>query len=127
MHTFTHTQSHTQYIYTYTHVPLMPFWPFYYYLSPNPDSPIKGAGFTNVVFCQPGTSVIELPLTNAASAAYFGHIAVALDLDYWVVPQLNMTYTGHTKVSSVEAEVFRGILKTIEREHDNPRRRHEEL
>lgn len=100
------------------------------FFSPTPDSSIiKGAGFTNAVFCQPGTSVIELPLTNAASAAYFGHIAVALDLDYWVVPQLNMTYTGHTKVSSVEAEVFRGILKTIEREskHEDPRRRHAEL
>ena len=71
------------------------------------------------MFCSVKTSVVELPLWNAASAGYFGHLAAALDLHYWIVPELNMSYAGSSKVAregsegSAGTDTFRRTIRTI--------------
>ena len=55
---------------------------------------VHGAGLTNIVFCRPGATVLEIPLANrpASEGAYFGHIAVSLGLSYWAFDDLSVGY-----------------------------------
>ena len=41
-----------------------------------------GAGLTNVLWCQPGTVVIERPTVSTFAAAIFSHLALSVDLEY---------------------------------------------
>jgi hypothetical protein len=44
-----------------------------------------GAGMGNIIFCAPGTHIVELAVRQP-HGHYFAHLAVALDMQYWWVP-----------------------------------------
>lgn len=44
---------------------------------------IHGAGLTNIIFCQPGTNVLELCLENQTLDKCFFNLANAMDLNYY--------------------------------------------
>lgn len=52
-----------------------------------------GAGLANIIFCQPMSSIIEFAPQNKLWNIY-GYLSTALDLDYWIVPEMNTTYYG---------------------------------
>ena len=43
-------------------------------------------GFSNALWSQPGTALVEFPLT--AERPFFSHLAAALNFSYWVVPEI---------------------------------------
>eukprot|EP00947_MAST-08B_sp_MAST-8B-sp1_P001788 g1788.t1 len=83
-----------------------------------------GAGLTNAIFASPASSgtpaatLVELPLRNAPTYAYFGHIAAAVGLDYWVLPGMNSSYTGSVVVTDEAVDDFRAFLRLWKSEFD---------
>lgn len=65
-----------------------------------------GAGLTNALYCAPGTALIEFPVVPPV-LNFFGHLAMALDLDYWLVPEVSTHYQGNYTVGprGIEAVV----------------------
>lgn len=64
-----------------------------------------GAGLTNILFCAPGTIIVEFPVLPAA-LNFFAHLAAACDLDYWWVPEVHTRFESsytmdHAAVSSI--------------------------
>ena len=68
-----------------------------------------GAGMTNMLFVPPSSSIIELPLRPHVDRCY-GFVALALGLDYWLLPEVHSAYhlnytmtaeNAHTIVSLV--------------------------
>ena len=84
-----------------------------------------GAGLTNAIFASPASSgtpaatLVELPLRNAPTYAYFGHIAAAVGLDYWVLPGMNSSYTGSVVVTDEAVDDFRAFLRLWKSEGDD--------
>ena len=70
-----------------------------------------GAGLTNLLFCAPGTSVVEFPIVPMR-LNHYGHLAAALDLDYWLVPGLEAHYQGHYTIT---AENLAEVLSLVKR------------
>lgn len=52
-----------------------------------------GAGLTNILYCRPGTRVVEFPVVPMR-LNQFAHLAAALDLEYWIVPTVTAHYQG---------------------------------
>ena len=50
-----------------------------------------GAGLTNMMWCQNGTSIIEFPLVPHTNRN-LGFLAMATEMDYWLLPQINAKY-----------------------------------
>ena len=69
-----------------------------------------GAGLTNLVFCAPGTRVIEFPVVPTV-LNHYGHLSMALDLEYWQVPELATHYHGQYRIDS---HSLRAVLETVE-------------
>ena len=74
-----------------------------------------GAGLTNMIFMPEGSSVVEFPLLPHESRV-FGHMSMALGLDYWVVPQVTAPYLGHYKMDEEKAATVVRLLKHIAQE-----------
>ena len=51
-----------------------------------------GAGLANVVYCRPGTLVVEVPVTSAAAFAFFHHLSLALSHRYVSLSALAVQY-----------------------------------
>ena len=69
-----------------------------------------GAALTNTLFCAPGTRVVEFPVVPPV-LNHFAHLAMALDLDYWLVPQISTHYQGHY---TIDTQNLHWILKVVE-------------
>ena len=67
-----------------------------------------------MLFAPPNTTVIEFPLRPHVNRC-FGYMAMALGLDYWVVPQLSSVYTSIFRADSdnigAVARTLRHVLK----------------
>ncbi len=50
-----------------------------------------GAALTNMLFVPPNATIIEFAL-RPTNVRCFGHMAMALGLDYWIVPQVWSEY-----------------------------------
>ena len=53
-----------------------------------------GGALSNVIYCLPGTGVIEFPVEQEFFSIYFHNIAAALDLNYWLYPEIYSSYYG---------------------------------
>jgi len=72
-----------------------------------------GAGMTNMLWTRSGTSVVQFPM-NPNTDNCFGYLAVALDLDYWIIPQLNSFYYGQFgKLDELALRAIINVLETI--------------
>jgi capsular polysaccharide biosynthesis protein len=49
-----------------------------------------GAGLVNLIFCQPGTVVLEFMYTEDYTSSSFYDLSSEMELEYWVVPIPNM-------------------------------------
>ena len=64
-----------------------------------------GAGFTNLLFCAPGTVVIEFPVVPAV-LNHFAHLAMALDHSYWIAADITAHYGGHFVVDDAASKAI---------------------
>eukprot|EP01124_Arcella_intermedia_P030060 TRINITY_DN6492_c0_g1_i1.p1 TRINITY_DN6492_c0_g1~~TRINITY_DN6492_c0_g1_i1.p1 ORF type:complete len:641 (+),score=156.36 TRINITY_DN6492_c0_g1_i1:44-1966(+) len=72
-----------------------------------------GAGLTNMLWSRPGTSVIQFPM-NPNTDNCFGYLAMALDIDYWIVPQINSYYYGQfNALDQLGIRAITNVLQTI--------------
>ena len=71
-----------------------------------------GAGMTNMLFAPAGATVVELPL-NPHIDRSFGYMALALGLDYWVVPEISASYLYKYIVDQRGADAFKKTLRHI--------------
>eukprot|EP01126_Amoeba_proteus_P040586 TRINITY_DN4333_c0_g1_i3.p1 TRINITY_DN4333_c0_g1~~TRINITY_DN4333_c0_g1_i3.p1 ORF type:complete len:545 (-),score=82.13 TRINITY_DN4333_c0_g1_i3:49-1683(-) len=75
-----------------------------------------GAGLTNMLWTRPGTSVVQFPM-NPNTDQCFGYLARALDLDYWLIPQLTSYYYGvYGHLDDVAMNAVVDVIQTIVRE-----------
>ena len=73
-----------------------------------------GAGLTNLIFAPRNASVIEFAMKPHCNRC-FGYMAAALDMDYWLVPQLHATYrTSYTLDPGKIAAVLRVVAHVLE-------------
>lgn len=70
-----------------------------------------GPGLANILFSSIGSTVIEFPLLNAKNWNYYGYLASALGIDYWIVPEMSTTY--RTKYP-LDRSRIQAIIDTIE-------------
>ena len=68
-----------------------------------------GAGLANIVACQKGTSVIELP-ADPPKVSVYSRLASALDLDYWTVPSIKVFAFGDM---SIEERMIQQCVETL--------------
>ena len=73
-----------------------------------------GAGLANIVFCAPGTTIVEFPVLPAV-LNFFAHLAVACDLDYWWVPEMNVRYEASYHINATALQAVRATLDACER------------
>lgn len=75
-----------------------------------------GSAFANVVFCCPGTSILEL-FSPAYVRVLYGRIATALDLDYWyLIGGGESEKEGQPQLYAaidIDAKLFQSALKAI--------------
>eukprot|EP00899_Mesostigma_viride_P006059 jgi/Mesvir1/15454/Mv06633-RA.2 len=71
---------------------------------------VHGAGLANMVACQEGTPIVELPRLPM-HANYFAHMAAALGLDYWVSPDL---HSWHLAGLSVTKERTTALIDALQ-------------
>jgi len=70
-----------------------------------------GAGMTNMVWTRPGTSIVQFPM-NPNTDNCFGYLAIGLDLDYWIVPQINSYYYG--QFGGLDEIGLRAVVNVLE-------------
>lgn len=71
-----------------------------------------GAGLVNMVYAPNDVSVIEFPMKPQCNRC-FGYIAMALNLDYWIVPEVNCFYHLKYQMSKKKAESVMELLEHI--------------
>jgi hypothetical protein len=72
---------------------------------------VHGAGMGNLIFCAPGTHVVELAVRQP-HGHYFAHLSVALDLQYWWVPLIGASAHFNHFITWEKKELL-GILSQI--------------
>ena len=65
-----------------------------------------------MAYMEPGTAVVEFPL-KPHSDRTFGFMAAALDIDYWVVPNLSSHYFGHYNVDRGNTASVISLIKDV--------------
>ena len=58
---------------------------------------------------------MEFPLSNYPTYSYFGHLAKALGLRYWVVPELQTHYWANVTLDEAKLDAVSRVLSTIVR------------
>ena len=71
-----------------------------------------GAGMTNMLFAPPSASVIELPLRPHVDRCY-GFVALALGLDYWLLPEVHSFYHLNYTVTIESARSIVSLVSQI--------------
>lgn len=71
-----------------------------------------GAGLVNCMWAGPGTALVEfpvLPITRTSPMV----LAAALDIKYWLLPELNTTLAGSYQVTPANAEAAANLVRWI--------------
>lgn len=71
-----------------------------------------GAGLVNMVYAPNDVSVIEFPMKPQCNRC-FGYIAMALSLDYWIVPEVNCFYHLKYQMSKKKATAVMDVVEHI--------------
>ena len=71
-----------------------------------------GAGLVNMMYAPADVSVIEFPMKPQCNRC-FGYIAMALNLDYWIVPEINTFYHLKYKMSKKKAAAVMEVVEHI--------------
>ncbi|MEM1281777.1 MAG: glycosyltransferase family 61 protein, partial [Cyanobacteria bacterium P01_H01_bin.152] len=71
-----------------------------------------GAGLTNILYCRPGTRVVEFPVVPMR-LNQFAHLAAALDLEYWIVPTVTTHYQGTYTLDSYNLKDVINLVKQL--------------
>jgi tetratricopeptide (TPR) repeat protein len=69
-----------------------------------------GAGLVNMVYAPSDVSVVEFPMKPQCNRC-FGYIAMALNFDYWVVPEVTTFYHLKYQMSTKKAAA---VMKTLD-------------
>jgi len=68
-----------------------------------------GAALSNMLYCAPGTKIIEFP-TESMFELHFATVAAGLDMDFWVMPSMYVTYYSSWAFSDENSrEVVRAV------------------
>ena len=78
-----------------------------------------GAGLTNMLLMPPHASVVEFPLKPHVDRCY-GHMALALGLDYWIVPQLAANYHLSYIIDDAAIAAVTGLVSKLLRDKGLP-------
>ena len=71
-----------------------------------------GAGLANLVFCPPGTKFLEFPITPPV-LNHYAHLAMALDLEYWVVPEVSTHYLGSYRLDDTTRDLVVELIEQL--------------
>ena len=71
-----------------------------------------GAGLVNMIYAPTDVSVIEFPMKPQCNRC-FGYMAMALNLDYWIVPEINTFYHMKYKMSRKKAAAVMEVVEHI--------------
>ena len=71
-----------------------------------------GAGLTNMLFASKNAKIIEFPLNPHIDRCY-GYIAMALGLDYWLVPEINSLYHLNYTMDAIKANIVVNLVKEL--------------
>ena len=69
-----------------------------------------GAGLVNMVYAQRNITVVEFPMKPHCNRC-FGYIAMALDIDYWVVPEVNTFYHLKYSMNQKKAQAVMDVVE----------------
>ncbi len=71
-----------------------------------------GAGLANCLWARRGTALVELPVYPLQPST-FSHLAAALGLEYWVVPEVSATQTATYHVTPPAITAVISTLRAI--------------
>lgn len=71
---------------------------------------IHGAGFSNMIWCQPNTAIVELPVTPDKVSVYL-RMSAALDFPYWTVPKTK--FFQYVSVQFFNEQMMRDTIDTL--------------
>ena len=71
-----------------------------------------GAGLTNMIFSKANATVIELPMKPHVDRCY-GYMAMALGLDYWILPHISAPYFGRFNVDKKGANALGNLVEHV--------------
>lgn len=71
-----------------------------------------GAGLTNILFCQEGTAVLELPCTPRKASVY-AQMARMLKLEYWTVPSAIANHFSYYVLSEESIQSLEDTLRHL--------------
>ena len=71
-----------------------------------------GAGLTNMLWCQNGTSIIEFPLVPHTNRN-LGFLAMATEMDYWLLPQIHANYYLKYEIDQAGVDAAVRLLRHI--------------
>ncbi len=74
-----------------------------------------GAGLTNMIFADNDTTIIEFAM-NPHLNRCFGFMAMALGMDYWLVPQLSSFYYGKYNATNDNVAAVIRLLRYVIRQ-----------
>ena len=79
---------------------------------------LHGAGLSNVIFCAPGTPLVELALPEP-TMRFFAHAAVALSLPYWPLFLEEDLFRKDIEVNALEVvQITRQAWRSIATENN---------
>ncbi|XXQ32082.1 Glycosyltransferase 61 catalytic domain-containing protein [Plasmodiophora brassicae] len=70
-----------------------------------------GAGLTNILFAQPGASLVYFPMTPVVDSC-FAHLAAVVNASLHVVPEMSAYYLGPYKAT---VEAVNAVIATVDR------------
>ena len=71
-----------------------------------------GAGLSNMLFAASNATIIEFPLKPHVDRC-FGHMAMALGFDYWMVPQVSAFYHTNYTMDDERADVVLRLVRHL--------------
>ena len=76
------------------------------------DSGPHGAGLSNMIFARDNATIVEFALRPQVNRA-FGHMAMALGHEYWMVPQVAAFHTGGYSFGEDEVKAVIRLLRHL--------------
>eukprot|EP00039_Didymoeca_costata_P026694 m.16421 g.16421 ORF g.16421 m.16421 type:complete len:782 (+) comp5696_c0_seq2:137-2482(+) len=86
-----------------------------------------GAGLINMIYAPDDASIIEFPMKPQCNRC-FGFVAMALELDYWVVPEVSAFYhLKYTMTKEKAKTVMDTVIAVAKEKNIKPEENHDEL
>jgi len=71
-----------------------------------------GAGFTNMIWSHEQTSIVMFPMKPNSDNCY-GYMSVALNMDFWLIPQITSYYYGNYRLDDKGVAAVKEVIEIL--------------